>query len=416
MSGPDWPDPMAFWTAMHLAGREHEAVDALHDFAARGDHEDAEDALVLLPIGLLALDRADEAAHYAAALASMHPENWEARGTLARCLLTAGRWPEALPLVERARRRYSFELPVSLTALRWNEGMEVPSELLVVCGEGDGDVIMLSRYASALAERGCQVTFAAEGRLLPVLRRVPGTHAAVDLQELDDIGTPWAPVQSLPGLLSATVETVPSPDGYLTVDGRRAGLWQHMLPPTALRVGLCWGCSLDHGAPEERSMPTEALAPLLSLPGVGWVNLQVGPLNGQGDAAGIMCNPAGALRDYGQTAELISQLDLVVTVDTSVAHVAGALGKPVWIMLPRPAEWRWGVGTSSSPWYSSARLFRQHRMGEWEGVVGDVAHALKRTSPPPSSTVSSNLRGGSERLGPSGQDHPRTIAPVSLQC
>lgn len=111
---------------------------------------------------------------------------------------------------------------------------------------------------------------------------------------------------------------------------------------------------------------------------MAFVNLQVGPLNVQGYEVGITVNPAATLTNYGQTAELVSQLDLVITVDTAVAHVAGALGVPVWIILPRPADWRWLDGRSDSPWYRSARLFRQYRAGDWRDVVCDVVEALRQ--------------------------------------
>ena len=384
-AAPDFSNPLEFWTAAYAAGREHDALVALEDVAGRCDPEAADGARVLLSTGLLAMGRSDDAAGHAANLAAAHPEDAGAAVALAGCLLTAGRWDEAWPLFERRLERPAWRTSRLQETSRWRGG-GAPAALTLVCEDGDGDAIMLARYAAPLARSGCRVTFAAAARLLPLLERVEGVAAVVDVEGPLDAAEPWAPVLSLPGLLGTTPATVPSSGGYLTVDARRAGLWAHAGLPDGFRVGLCWASSHRHATPWWRSVPIEALAPLLKLPGIGWVNLQVGPLNGQGDAAGIACNPARSLRHYGQTAELVSQLDLVVTVDTSVAHLAGALGVPVLIMLPAPCCWRWLDGREDSPWYSSARLFRQESAGDWAGVVGAIGRtcggALSRATRP----------------------------------
>ena len=187
----------------------------------------------------------------------------------------------------------------------------------------------------------------------------------------------WADSLSLPALLGTTTRTIPGAAGYLTADERLAGLWRFGLPE-GFKVGLCWAASTHHATPWWRSIPPAALAPLLKVPGVSFVNLQVGPNNADGDAMGITTNPAATLRDYEQTAAVLANLNLVISVDTSVAHLAGGMGMPVFIMLPRPSDWRWLEGREDSPWYASARLFRQTRPIDWSDPVAEAAKALRK--------------------------------------
>jgi hypothetical protein len=149
------------------------------------------------------------------------------------------------------------------------------------------------------------------------------------------------------------------------------------LLPEAQAIGLVWAGNPAHSNDARRSLPIEQLARLLGVPGVRFVSLQVGPRSGEAsDIAGV-ADLSSALGDYAATAAVVAQLALVITVDTSVAHLAGALGKPVWVMLPFAPDWRWLLARHhDSPWYSSMRLFRQPRPGDWDGVVSAVIAAL----------------------------------------
>jgi hypothetical protein len=143
-----------------------------------------------------------------------------------------------------------------------------------------------------------------------------------------------------------------------------------------LRVGLAWAGNPDHGNDHNRSIAPPRLAPLWAVPGVSWVSLQVGARAGalRGHAPdGAVLDLTPALTDLAETAAAMEQLDLVVTVDTAVAHLAGALGRPVWTMLPALPDWRWLLGREDTPWYPSMRLFRQAQAGEWEEVVARIA-------------------------------------------
>jgi hypothetical protein len=184
------------------------------------------------------------------------------------------------------------------------------------------------------------------------------------------------PMLSAPAVAGTTLESVPLPHGYLRAPAGSARYWKRWLgaPTRQLRVGLCWAGNPNHKNDKNRSIPAPLLSALEEVSGVEWVNLQKShPL----PAAPEMRNAARELRDFADTAGLIENLDLVLSVDTSVAHLAGALGKPVWVMLPYAPDWRWMLNRSDSPWYSKARLFRQHERGNWNHVLRDVIKALR---------------------------------------
>lgn len=143
-----------------------------------------------------------------------------------------------------------------------------------------------------------------------------------------------------------------------------------------LRVGLVGSGNPLHSNDRRRSIPTALLAALTHVPGVAWTSLQVGPRAAEQAELFGVADLSAQLRDFADTAERISRLDLVIAVDTSTAHLAGAMGVPVWILLPAAADWRWIAGRFDSPWYASARLFQQGVAGDWTGVVTQVATAL----------------------------------------
>ncbi|MBL8659380.1 MAG: glycosyltransferase, partial [Rhodospirillales bacterium] len=150
------------------------------------------------------------------------------------------------------------------------------------------------------------------------------------------------------------------------------------------RVGVVWAGNPQHHNDRNRSAPVAALAPLLTMPGVAFVDLQVGAGARQREglderSAAALIAPGGDIADFADTAAIIAELDLVISVDTAVAHLAGALARPVWLLLPFIPEWRWLRQRRDTPWYPTMRLFRQARPGDWDGVVAAVAEALRET-------------------------------------
>ncbi len=255
--------------------------------------------------------------------------------------------------------------------------------LLVLAEQGLGDAIMFARFLAVLEARGARVLLACDRRLVPLLAAAPGVARAVPrdgpLPECDA----WVDQMSLPRHLGTGLESIPGAAGYLRPDAARVATWEPRLPKRragARRIGLVWAGNPLHSNDAQRSCPVEALRPLTAMAGDDFVSLQLGPAAAEARTLGLADHSA-SLPDYAETAALLAGLDLVITVDTSVAHAAGALGRPVWLMLPHAPDWRWLMGRADSPWYASARLFRQATPGDWAGVVAAIGTALAAEPP-----------------------------------
>jgi hypothetical protein len=188
---------------------------------------------------------------------------------------------------------------------------------------------------------------------------------------------------SLPLALGATLAELPAPRRYLDVPAAYRRRWRGSLGGHAkIKIGLAWSGRIQ--AHENRAMPVTALAPLVAIGGVDWLVLQPNLCDDDTCALDALSRTGSIhrfdtrIRDFADTAAIVDRLDAVVSIDTSIAHLAGALGKPLWLMLPFAADWRWFTKTDRSPWYPSARLVRQPSPGQWDSVVNDVAAALSR--------------------------------------
>jgi hypothetical protein len=185
----------------------------------------------------------------------------------------------------------------------------------------------------------------------------------------------WVDQMSLPRLFGTRVETIPAAAGYLRSDPAKVAAWRRRLPPDRL-IGLVWAGNPAHSNDRRRSLPPGAIARLTPPGGATFVALQLGPRQTEAhDIQGALDLSAG-LTDYAETAAVLSCLDLLISVDTSVAHLAGALGRPTWLLLPYAADWRWLSDRDDSPWYDSLRLIRQERPGDWDGPLNAVARGL----------------------------------------
>jgi hypothetical protein len=184
-----------------------------------------------------------------------------------------------------------------------------------------------------------------------------------------------APLMSLPYVLGTRLDTIPAEVPYLTADPARVGVWADRLGPRdgRCRVGLVWSGSRQHKNNERRSIAPALLGPLAKQSGIEWVSLQKEP---QQLPPLELTNRTAELTDFAETAALVMNLDLVISVDTSAAHVAAALGRPVWLLVAAPSCWRWLRDRTDTPWYPTMRLFRQTRPGDWSGVVAAVAAEL----------------------------------------
>jgi Flp pilus assembly protein TadD len=245
------------------------------------------------------------------------------------------------------------------------------------CEQGYGDVIQFSRYAVLVAARGGQVMLGCPKPLQSLMATVPGVAEVVTTRQDVSPFQTHAPLMSLPAIFGTTLETIPTAIPYIHPQVSAQKKWVENFPDK--KVGVAWAGSSAHPNDANRSLPPAFLKPLLNLPGIRWHSLQTGEaasVLSQPDFAGRMVDLGSRFGDFHDTAEAIRELDLVLVVDTAVAHLAGAMGKPVWLLLPFEAEWRWMTARNDSPWYPTMRLFRQSSPGNWQELIERVARQL----------------------------------------
>ncbi len=238
--------------------------------------------------------------------------------------------------------------------------------LLVRAEQGFGDTIMLARFLPQLASRAAKLTLCCAPCLFPLFRGFD-----IELRDLNAPAADFSPdysvdQMSLPHILKITEANIPMAAGYLQADPKRIAALT--LPGAKPRIGLVWAGNPGHDNDHHRSLPVGALAPLFALGGVSFISLQIGAR--QGEYA--IHDGAPLIRDYGDTAALLSQLDAVITVDTSVAHLAGALGVPCHVLLSSACDWRWRLGRNDTAWYDSLALHRQVTLDDWAAPIASV--------------------------------------------
>ena len=264
---------------------------------------------------------------------------------------------------------------------RWDgrESLEGRS-ILVAYEQGFGDTIHFVRYAELVAEMGAEVHLLVQPSMKRLLSSVRGVTSVVAAGEPLPPHDTHCSMMSLPFLLGTTLETVPARIPYLAAPPELAGAWRQRLEGPRPLVGLAWSGNPGHHLDRWRSVPLARLIDALGGVPARLVGLQKEIRLPDAETVASRQSVSyfgGDIGDFADTAALISQVDLVVSVDTSVAHLAGALGKPVWLLLPHAPDFRWMLGRADSPWYPTARLFRQQRPQDWEPVLASVRQSLR---------------------------------------
>jgi tetratricopeptide (TPR) repeat protein len=309
------------------------------------------------------------------------PSNSEAHWNLALPLLRTGQYEEGWREFEwrfEAQRRRLRPMPTRIP--RWQGESLAGRTLLVYWEQGFGDSIHFARYIPLLADRGARVLLQVQTPLRRLFQGLQGVAEFVDIDASAVRADYQVAMMSLPHLFGTTLATVPREVPYL-----HAAVPSSLLPVSGgrRRIGLAWSGSPAQANNRFRSIPLAELAPLLELPGIDWVSLQVGAPAAElaaVPAAGRLNDITAQLSDFADTAALMGELDLIVTIDTSVAHLAGALARPVWLMLSHTCCWRYLLDRSDSPWYPTARLFRQPSPGDWASVVATIRAALEESA------------------------------------
>jgi Flp pilus assembly protein TadD len=270
-----------------------------------------------------------------------------------------------------------------MTSAHWN-GMHIPTgRLLLVGDQGYGDTIQFARYIGMAAERVNEVVLGCSQEMGPLLADLPGVKQYCHRWNDVPGHAVHCRLSSLPFVFNTTPDSIPAKVPYLFAKPERVAFWRDKLDATLprglKRIGLAWTGRPTHPNDRRRSVRLARLRSLADAGPAAFVSLQK-PMPAADletmSAFNGMTDLSKDLTDFGETAALIENLDLVITVDTSMGHLAGALGKPVWIMIPKAADWRWMLEREDSPWYPTARLFRQARPGEWDAVLERVAGAL----------------------------------------
>jgi tetratricopeptide (TPR) repeat protein/ADP-heptose:LPS heptosyltransferase len=343
-----------------------------------------------LALTLLKMGRAREALAMYEQVCARWPQSADAVANRSLALLTLGQYERGFADYEARWRtpvvgQYRFEQP------RWNGSDPSGKTILLMNEQGLGDTIHFVRYAPLLAARGARVMVVCPPELRPVIETVAGVDRVVTeklLQgEVVTLGDAprwdsYAPLSSLPGLFKTTLGNVPADVPYVKADAQRVASWRQRLAGDAnLKVGIVWAGTAQHINDRARSASLAAFAPLAGVAGVTFYSLQKGPPAAQASAppTGMKLIAVGdELHDFGDTAALLEALDLLISVDTSIVHLAGALARPVWTLLAAGPDWRWLLDREDSPWYPTMRLFRQPQPGAWQPAMERVARELER--------------------------------------
>ena len=366
--------------ALYDLGRYAEAV-AAHDsaLAAAPDHAGA---LLNRGRALAALNRFDDAiASYGKAQA-LRKDDADVHFMESLALLTLGDYRRGFEKYEWRWRRSGMPEQKSRGRPLWRGDYPLARKTVLLHAEqGFGDTIQFARYVPLLVANGAKVVLEVQPELTALMARLEGAAAVIARGTAAPPFDVHCPLGSLPLAFKTESATVPANIPYLSADNARLAKWSARIGALERpRIALAWAGNPSHLNDRNRSVPFAKLAPLLSIP-ARFVSIQR-DVRGE-DAIALagdsrVTNLGAELDNFADTAALIAQCDLVIAVDTAVAHLAGAMGRPLWMLLPFAPDWRWTLDGETSPWYPTARLFRQTSLGDWDGVIARVGEVLKR--------------------------------------
>jgi tetratricopeptide (TPR) repeat protein len=306
------------------------------------------------------------------------PDRADAHWNLGQVLLAQGDYAGGWPRYEWRWRLKKRAPRTHVQGPAWDGSDLAGRSILLFAEQGFGDTIHFIRYIPHVAKRGGKIVLACQPEMLRLLQNMEGVAQTV----------PWTPpfpgfdvqcsLLSLPGIFNTTLSDIPAIIPYLRPDETLVRQWKARLAPDGpLNVGLAWAGKPD---PTDRSAPAAIWSSLAGIPNVRFVSLQKWDAERQHQLVPLeVLNWTSELMDFADTAALIASLDLVVTIDTAVAHLAGALGKPTWVLLKSDPDWRWMLNRADSPWYPTMRLFREPRVGDWDTPMNQIVEALKST-------------------------------------
>lgn len=375
----------ATWRSLSEIRRMQARLDEALGAARHAVSRDPADPLGLFQLAMVLYERQELPACIATARAALElrPGMAEAHMKLAQALLASGDFAQGWPEYEwRWRIAGASPLLPATERPQW-DGAPLAGRLLLIADQGYGDAVMFARYLPWALARARDAVVAASAELHPVLAAIrPGLKLFAQREEVGHFAA-YCPFSSLPLLHGTRLETIPGGVPYLAADPARAAAWRARLdarlPPGARRIGLAWAGRPTHNNDFNRSTTLASLAPLAALPGTAFVSLQKGPAAAQArgwPGPAPLLDLDGELAGFDDTVAVLAGLDLVVSVDTAVVHLAGAMGVACRVMLPFAPDWRWLTGRADSPWYPHLRLFRPAAPRDWPGLVQRIAATL----------------------------------------
>jgi tetratricopeptide (TPR) repeat protein len=376
--------------ALHDLGRYAAALDA-HDrvLAAAPEHAGA---WLARGRALAALNRLDEAVASYGKANALRKDDPDVHFSEALALLTLGDYRRGFERYESRWRRTGMPAQKSRGRPLWLGEYPLPRKTVLLHAEqGLGDTIQFARYVPLLAATGAKVVLEVQSELTALLARLDGADAIIARGETPPPYDLHCPLGSLPLALRTEPGTVPADIPYLSADDASLAKWSARLGSLDRpRIAIAWSGNASHFNDRNRSIPFARLEPLFPLPlplaggeraGPRFISIQ---RDVRGDDAQCLAGEkrvthvGGELQNFTDTAAVIALADLVISADTAVAHLAGAMGRPLWVLIPFAPDWRWTFNGETSPWYPTARLFRQDSLGDWDGVIARVAEELKR--------------------------------------
>jgi tetratricopeptide (TPR) repeat protein len=378
--------PLALYNrgnALRALGREGEAI-AAYDRAVAGAPNHV-NAWLNRGLALAALNRHQEALSSYAKVRELAPDFADVHFNAALSLLTLGDYRRGFAEYEWRWRRTGMTPRQDLSAPLWlGEAPLAGKTILLHAEQGLGDTVMFARYVPRLARLGAKVVLEVQPELVTLLATLESVGAIVGRDQPLPPHDLHCPLASLPLALKTEPAEIPANFPYLRASEPHLAKWRARLDGMpAPRVALVWAGRASHANDRRRSLELEQLEPLLSVPGVRFISLQrelraadAARLGGEARITDL----GGELSDFADTAAILMLVDQLVCVDTSVAHVAGALGRPALVLLPFQPDWRWMLERERSPWYPALKLFRQASPGDWAGPIARVCEELLRLS------------------------------------
>jgi tetratricopeptide (TPR) repeat protein len=366
--------------ALHEKGFPDEALSSYEQ--AVKQKPDSIDALTNLGIVLQAKQRLVEAISVFRKVLQMKPDDAEAHWNFSITLLLSGNFEAGWMEYEWRQHVKEFEKR-SFTKPRWN-GEDIRARAVLLYAEqGIGDTIQFVRYAPLLAQKGARVFVECQAELVSLLTGVDGVQEVIKRGEVLPEFDMHCSLLSLPYIFNTSLETIPSRIPYIQANPSLVAKWGDKVRSDThlFKVGIAWSGNPKYKHDHLRSCELETFACLANIEGIDYFSLQKRKVAEQATdpLAGLrLIDFMDEVNDFADTAAIIQNLDLVISVDTAVAHLAGALGKTVWILLPYTPDWRWMLDREDSPWYPTMSLFRQKSPGEWGPVIEKVAEELRR--------------------------------------